>query len=146
ARIFEDVTESRRASETAATLMAQLAKSERLQSLGTLAGGVAHAFNNILATVLANAEVVAPSLPGTGPARKAIDGILEAGERAKNLVGRMLAFARAEEPATAPVQVGPIVHEAVGLLRPMLPSHLELLVDEATGTPAALVDPAQLQH
>src|SRR5690606_31252176 len=85
-------------------------------------------------------------LPGTGPARKAIDGILEAGERAKNLVGRMLAFARAEEPATAPVQVGPIVHEAVGLLRPMLPSHLELLVDEATGTPAALVDPAQLQH
>ena len=146
AGIVEDVTEQHRQRAHNAELQILLAKSERLKSLGTLAGGIAHDFNNILAAVLGNAELIARGLPKTGRDRVAIDGILMASERARDLVKGMLAFARHEEASVVPVPLENLVREVLALLRPVVPSSTQMVIEVEDGLPEVLIDPAQFHQ
>ncbi len=124
----------------------QLAQAHKLQAIGTLAAGIAHDFNNILAAILGNAELARRDLDAGHPAAESVRGILSAGQRAKDLVRRILLFSRPQEQDLTPIQVGPVVDETVKLLRSTLPAGVELRLEVASDLPLVRADALQLNQ
>jgi PAS domain S-box-containing protein len=113
----------------------------------TLAGGIAHDFNNILAGIVGYAELAQCKLPdGSDPIRNYLQRILEAGNRAKDIVQQILQFSREEQTSHAPVEMGPIVKEAVKLLRATLPPSIEIFESVPSGPAAVLADPTRIHQ
>src|SRR5205807_6807107 len=127
-------------------LAEELRQVQKMEAVGRLAGGVAHDFNNILAAILGYTELATHNMPTTSPAWRQLQEVLRAGQRAKALVQQILTFSRRTEQARTPVQLPPLVEEAVALLRVSLPSTIESRqhLDPAVG--AVLADPTQLHQ
>jgi PAS domain S-box-containing protein len=124
----------------------RLRESQKLEAIGTLAGGVAHDFNNVLTAILGNAEFVAQDLPPEHPAQVQLARIRQAGQRARGLVQQILTFSRRSPQELAVQSLGPLVRESVDLLRSTLPAsvRLDLLLPEAPLY--ALIDATQVQQ
>ncbi len=120
-----DVDEQRRLLGERQAMQQQLFQSQKMEVLGTLAGGIAHDFNNLLATMLGNTE---HALHAASPEAReeALGDVLSAGQRARDLVQRLLRFARQEEPSRVAVDLVALVHEVYKLLRSSFPSSLEM--------------------
>ncbi|MFI4931741.1 MAG: ATP-binding protein [Burkholderiales bacterium] len=102
--------------EARLALQAQLARSSKLESLGTLAGGVAHDFNNVLASIVGFGEMAQDAAPpGSGQARH-LDKVLQAASRGKALIERILAFSRGGARTSTVFELAPVVEEVLGLL------------------------------
>ena len=124
--ILSDITESKKAEEQKTALERQLRQAQKLEAVGTLAGGIAHDFNNILGAVIGFTELARMELPEGGPARNDLDQVLKAGLRAKDLVRQILTFSRKGTETLAPIDVVPIVKEALKMLRASLPTTVEI--------------------
>jgi signal transduction histidine kinase len=106
----------RRRAESRRALEAQASRTTRLESLGTLAGSVAHDFNNVLAGIVGFGEMAQDAaLPGSTQARH-IDKVLQAALRGKSLVDRILAFSRAGAKASSVFELKPVIEEVLTLL------------------------------
>ncbi|MFN7958334.1 MAG: PAS domain S-box protein [Holophagaceae bacterium] len=128
--IITDVTTRRQAEEQRSLLQAQLHQAQKLESLGSLAGGVAHDMNNVLGAILGLASAHVESLPPGSPARKAFGTIIKAAERGGNLLKGLLSFARqgsAEEVQDLDLNV--ILQEEVRLLERTTLSKVHLVMD-----------------
>jgi signal transduction histidine kinase/ActR/RegA family two-component response regulator len=125
---------------------AQLRQAQRIQSLGTLAGGIAHDFNNVLVAIGGNVELAAHGLPADHPARKHLQRIERATRRAADLVRRILAFSRPQEPRRASIRLQPVVEEVLKLLRATLPAGIEIRTRFDAGTPDVLADSNQVHQ
>ncbi|QRR33863.1 PAS domain S-box protein [Hydrogenophaga sp. YM1] len=141
-----DLTERRRAEDQRLALEAQLRESQKLEALGTLAGGVAHDFNNILAAILGNARLALDDAHEAPAVAESVGEILKAGARAKDLVRRILAFSRRQALQRRVMPLQPVVDESVRLLRATIPKGVELSVRCDPDTPPVLADPTQLQQ
>jgi signal transduction histidine kinase len=141
--VFKDVTELRAAEARESEMQRQLLHSQKLEALGTLAGGIAHELNNTLVPVLALAKITARGLPEKSRERGNLDMILQASERARDLVGRILAFSRKEVVTRREVDVAELTRSALKLLRASLPSTIKLEGRIAT-VPPVLGDAGQL--
>jgi signal transduction histidine kinase/ActR/RegA family two-component response regulator len=122
----------------------QLHQSERMQSLGTLAGGVAHDFNNILTAITGYAELAKEQLPPGSPALASLDTICQASQRARELVKQILTFSRHDAPQRRPLALQGIIAEAITLLRATLPESVRIRTHIAADTPLVLADPTQV--
>ncbi len=125
---------------------AQLRQAQRIQSLGTLAGGIAHDFNNVLVAIGGNVELAAHALPADHPAGKHLRRIERATARATDLVRRILAFSRPQEPRRASIRLQPVVEEVLRLLRATLPATIEIRTRFDSGTPDVLADSGQVHQ
>lgn len=103
-----------------------LRHAQKLESLGNLAGGVAHSLNNLLVPILALSKMTADGLPRNSPARAALDKVVEASTRAKDLVARVLAFSRQEAPRKVAVDLRAAVEDALRLAQSSVPSAIQL--------------------
>ena len=103
-----------------------LRQAQKMEAIGTLAGGIAHDFNNILAAIVGHAELARFKLSQEDPIRSNLDQVLKAGARATDLVRRILAFSRQTELKRQPVPIVSVVKEALKLLRPSLPTTIEI--------------------
>ena len=92
--LYHDVTAERAAEHERGLLQAQLLQSQKLESIGRLAGGVAHDFNNILTAILGYGEIVTRELPPENPLIHDVEEIKLAAERAGRLTRQLLIFAR----------------------------------------------------
>ncbi len=135
----------RRGALEAEKATAERQHSQKLEALGTLAGGIAHDLNNTLVPVLSLAKVTARRLPEGSRERTNLETILTAGTRARDLVKQILAFARREQVEKQPVDVAPLTREALRLLRASLPATIRL-VDDIDDVPPVLGDPGQLHQ
>jgi CheY-like chemotaxis protein len=97
-----------------------------MEAIGTLAGGIAHDFNNILGAILGYAQLAELDLPENHRSREFIKQILSASERAKSLVGQILAFSRQSKLEKIPMDIGVVVKEVLKLLRASLPANIEI--------------------
>ena len=122
----------------------RLAHSQRMEAIGTLAGGIAHDFNNILAAIMGNAELALDCATG-GPALEELRSILDASQRAADLVRQILAFSRQTVEEAHPVPVATLVAEALKFLRSTLPSSV-LVVPRLASPGLVLADPGELQR
>jgi signal transduction histidine kinase len=129
-----------------AKLTMRLERARRMQMVGSLASGIAHNFNNIIAAILGYSEMIEPQLAqGTKPAQH-IDEIRRAAERGRDLVDNILTFGRRSEARIRAVQVRALLQEAASFLRASLPSGIELILDDVPNHVAVPGEPAQLQQ
>lgn len=91
---INDITERKIMEEERRRLEEQLRQSQKLESIGTLAGGVAHDFNNILSAIIGYTELTLDDLPKESSVRDNLDQVLKSSWRARNLVSQLLAFSR----------------------------------------------------
>ena len=108
---FQDMTELRGAEARERDLERQLLHAQKLEALGTLAGGIAHDLNNTLVPVLALGKITMRRLPEGSRERGNLVMILQAGERARDLVRQILAFSRKEAPTRQTVDLAALLRE-----------------------------------
>lgn len=137
--IFDDITDRKRA-ET------QLLQAQKMEAIGTLAGGVAHDFNNILGAIVGYAQLSQMSIPENNTAKGYIEQILVASDRAKGLVQQILAFSRRSKPEKIPVDIGIIVKEALKLLRALLPANIEIRQNIKSNQGSVMADQTQIHQ
>ncbi len=144
--VFRDVTDRHRAQEDRFVLEERLRQAEKIEALGTLAGGVAHDFNNVLAAILGHADALASELPANSSAREDADQIAAAARRAKGVVHQILAFARRRPAEAVPLDVGRTVAEDLPLVRAATPASVEIALRADPGAGAVLADPTQIHQ
>ncbi|MGH9162486.1 MAG: ATP-binding protein, partial [Vicinamibacteraceae bacterium] len=129
-----------------AELEARLHDAQRLEAIGTLAGGIAHNLGNVLGAILGYAEMALARLtPNSGPWRHVLE-IKNAGERARSIVDQILAFGRRSEYKREPLPLQPVIEEAVSLLRAMLPSTVTIRTTLDAGNATVRGSWSQLQQ
>ncbi|RJP78189.1 MAG: PAS domain S-box protein [Desulfobacteraceae bacterium] len=123
----------------------QLRQAQKMEAIGTLAGGIAHDFNNILSAIIGYSELLLSDIAPGDPSRNKIMTIYRAGERARDLVSRILTFSRSEEPISSPVRMDQVIHESLNLLRPAIPSTITIRQNIETGS-HVYGEPTRLQQ
>jgi PAS domain S-box-containing protein len=129
-----------------AGLEMELRQAQKMQAIGTLAGGVAHDFNNILAAMIGFTELALDEVEEDSRAAKHLEHVRKAGYRGRDLVKQILTFSRQGEQEKKPVQVAPIVREVLKLMRASLPSTVEIRSRIETDDGIILADPVQIHQ
>ena len=124
-----NITERKQAEEEKMRLETQLRQAQKIEAIGTLAGGIAHDFNNILAALIGYADLAKDDIPEGTIAHQNQKEVINAANRATELVKQILTFGRKDEANLIPVQINTIVQEALKLLRSSLPTTIEIHQD-----------------
>jgi PAS domain S-box-containing protein len=124
----------------------QLAKAQKMDSIGRLAGGVAHDFNNMLTAILGNVEFAQLTVPTDAPIRGELEEIEKAARRAAELTRQLLTFARHQVVQPKVLDVNELTRGADKLLRRLLGEDVELVTLLASDLAAVRIDPGQLEQ
>ncbi|MFZ5585437.1 MAG: PAS domain-containing hybrid sensor histidine kinase/response regulator [Thermodesulfobacteriota bacterium] len=146
AAIARDITQQKAQEAERESMRAQLRQAQKMEAVGTLAGGIAHDFNNILGAIMGYTEMAMQQVSPDGPLWSDLEQVLKAGERAKDLVGQILAFSRRAEQEPRALRLTPLVKEAHKLLQATLPGHVELSLAILTEDDLVLADPTQIHQ
>jgi PAS domain S-box-containing protein len=143
---IQDMTAERAAESERRALDEQLRDAQKLESLGILAGGVAHDFNNILVGVLGNASIMLERLPRESPLRENAESIILAAERAATLTQQMLAYAGKGRFVVEDVDLSAVVGEMDQLLGSTLSARATLILDLVEEPPRVRGDAGQIRQ
>ena len=144
--VMLDITERKRAQEEHAHIEEQLRQSQKLQALGTLAAGIAHDFNNVLAIIVGNTRFAREEIPVEHSAQRALSEVSTASARATDLVRRILTFGRRNESERRAVELRSVVQGGLDLLRPLLPSNIDIRTKFESGLAIVSADSAQVHQ
>jgi PAS domain S-box-containing protein len=142
---FSDVTDDHLREARQRELEEALRRAQRWETVGSLAGGIAHDFNNILSVVLGCSEMLGDDLVDPEHREYARD-IEQAAQRGRDLVRRLLGFARRDHAEPRVVDLNEIVRNMEPLLRRTLDEHVDLTVTTSDRTCPVLADPVQLEQ
>jgi signal transduction histidine kinase len=142
---IRDVTETRLAEERQRELERQLLHSQKLDALGTLAGGIAHDLNNTLMPILALSQLLMQQMPEGSSEREDLETVVQASRYGRDLVQRILAFSRDQKAAKTRVDVAAAIGQALQMLRPTIPATV-LIKQQIEEVPPILADAGQLQQ
>ena len=117
-----------------------------MESIGRLAGGVAHDFNNMLTAILGNTEMAQLGVADHSPLRDHLDQIESAARRSADLTRQLLAFARKQTVAPRVVELNAAVEGMLKMLRRLIGEDIELVWRPAPGGPMIRIDPSQLDQ
>ena len=141
-----DITKRRRLEEEKQSLLLQLHRSQRLETIGTLAAGIAHDFNNILTPILGYVDMVREDQTEGSPAREDLDCVLRATHRAKELVQQILTFSQQGDCSGRPMELTPVVEEAVKFVRHSIPPDIRVETELELDGGTILADPTQIHQ
>ena len=144
--IGRDVTERIKAQKQMEALQKQLRQTQKMEAVGTLAGGIAHNFNNILAAIQGYAEIALEEGARGRTNLHEIENILEASDRAKSLVRRILSFSRGDQPQFKAMEINKAVIPAINLLQQTLPKMINLQIELAEKPDLVNLDPYDIEQ
>ncbi len=141
-----DITELKQAEAQQRALETQLRESQKMEAIGTLAGGVAHDFNNLLAAILGNLALAREDVGPDHVAQESLAEIHRAAIRARQLVQQILAFSRRQTQELQRQPLKPLVNEALRLMRSLLPAGVRLNARLSPSPLPVLADATQVQQ
>jgi len=144
--IVTDITDRKKSEEEKANLESQLLQAHKMEAVGTLAGGIAHDFNNILSVILGYTELAKEDSPPGFALGKDLDQVLDAGNRAKDLVKQILAFSRQAKTERIPLQLQSLIKEAIKMLRASIPTTIDIQDNINSDCGFVLADPTHLHQ
>lgn len=144
--LLNEIESRKRAEAEKSHLESCLKQAQKMEAVGTLAGGIAHDFNNILSIILGYSTMAREDSPDGSSVAKDLDKVLEAGNRAKDLVRQILAFSRHTDTEYFPLQLASFVKESAKMLRQILPATIQINEDIDTGVGLILADPTQIHQ
>jgi len=144
--IGRDITDIILAREEKANFEKQLQQAQKMEAIGTLAAGIAHDFNNILGAIIGYTEIGLMGMTRQDPLRMNLEQVLEASNRAKKLVSQILAFSRQSEQEKRPIDVVPVVKEAMKLLRASVPTTIDIRQHISTRVGDIFGDPTEFHQ
>ncbi|GAB6094831.1 hypothetical protein JCM14469_10830 [Desulfatiferula olefinivorans] len=144
--VCRDVTPRKLAEKERVRLQEQLVQSQKMESIGKLAGGVAHDFNNMLSVIIGNAEMALEDLAPTDPFYTVLSSILNAGERSANLTRQLLAFARKQTIDPKILDLNDIVGSMLKMLQRLIGEGIRLVWSPEKGLWPVNADPSQIDQ
>ncbi len=122
-----------------------LRQAQKMEAMGQLTGGVAHDFNNLLTPIVGLLDRLQRKGIGSEREHRLIAGAIQAADRAKTLVQRLLAFARRQPLQAIPVNIGRLVADMGDLISSTTGPQIQVTVDTPEGLPEAMADPNQIE-
>ncbi|MBI3452068.1 MAG: PAS-domain containing protein [Rhodospirillales bacterium] len=141
-----DITDRKKAEHERSLLEDQLRGAQKMEALGVLAGGIAHDFNNLLTPVIGLTEITIEMMAEDDPMRENLTHVVDAAQRGKDLVERILAFSRTDQQELVALQITDILDETMPLIRAMVPSTINLDAQIGRGLPMVMANGTQLQQ
>jgi PAS domain S-box-containing protein len=133
-----DVTDRKRTEEA-------LRQAQKVEAMGQLTGGVAHDFNNLLSPIIGGLDLLQRRGVGDDRDQRTIAGALQAADRAKTLVQRLLAFARRQPLQPAPLDAGRLIEGMAELIASTAGPRIRVAIEVAADLPPCLADPNQVE-
>jgi two-component system, cell cycle sensor histidine kinase and response regulator CckA len=144
--ILRDSSERRRVEAERLKFLSQIRQSQKLESLGVLAGGIAHEFNNLLMAVLGHADLLLDALPASSGARDDLAEIQRAAQRATELCKQMLAYSGKGRFVIRAVELQQLVEEMQPLLRVSISANATLKLGFSANVPRVDADASQIRQ
>jgi PAS domain S-box-containing protein len=142
----EDVTERKQSEAQKARLEAQLQQSQKMESIGRLAGGVAHDFNNMLGIILGHAEMAMDTLDPSQPVHADLEEICKAANRSAALTRQLLAFARKQTTSPKVLNLNETVEWMLKMLRRLIGEDIALTWLPGLNLWSVHIDPSQIDQ
>jgi PAS domain S-box-containing protein len=143
---IQDITERKHAEEEKARLEAQLRQAQKMESVGRLAGGVAHDFNNMLGVILGHAELALMKIDPAHPLHANLEEIRKAAERSADLTRQLLAFARKQTVAPKVLDLNETVAGMLNMLQRLIGEDIHLNWQPGADLWPVKVDPSQIDQ
>ena len=144
--VTRDITERKQAEKEKKALEFQLHQSGKLEAIGTLAGGIAHDMNNIVAAIMGYAELSLHEADKKSRMYHRLDRMIKACHRARDLVSQILTFSRQDSQEIRRVKIHPIVKEVLELIRASLPSTITIKQEVSRQGLMINADPTQVHQ
>lgn len=143
-----DIAERKHDQQARERLQRELAQTQKMEAVGSLTGGIAHEFNNILASVLGYSELARDRFASECPEKVGVylGQVISAGHRARDLVAQMLRFSRGSAGSPEPLELVPLVKEVSKMLRNTLPSSIRIDVDASPDQTKVIAEPLQVHQ
>ena len=144
--VHVDITDRIQTEQEKKKLEVQLRQAQKMEAIGSLAGGIAHDFNNVLYAIIGYTELSMDAVPEGSKARRNLQAVLKAADRAKDMIQQILTFSRKTEKEKKPISVQSVLREAVNLIRTSLPSTIEIRQDIDAECGPIMADPTQIHE
>lgn len=144
--VGRDITERKRVEEETIKLQGQLTQAHKMESVGRLAGGVAHDFNNMLSVILGYSELALDQLGDDQPIRSALQEIQRAANRSADLTRQLLAFARKQTVAPEVLEMNVTIEKMLGMLGRLIGEDIELIWRPGNNLHSVKIDPSQIDQ
>ena len=142
----EDITDRRRAEDSRELLQEQLNQAQKMESIGRLAGGVAHDFNNMLGVILGFTELGLDAVPPGEPLHDGLLEIRKAARRSADLTRQLLAFARKQTVIPVPLDLNKTIDGMVSMIRRLIGERIDLDWRPCVDAAWITIDPSQLDQ
>ncbi|MFH0996299.1 MAG: response regulator [Pseudomonadota bacterium] len=144
--VTRDITETKRADAEKARLEARIQQAQKMESIGSLAGGIAHDLNNILFPISGLSEMLLYDIPPDSSLHESIEQIYKSAQRGSDLVKQILAFSRQSNPQKLPIRIQPILKEVLKLARATIPRNIEIISHIKPDCGLVSADPTQVHQ
>jgi PAS domain S-box-containing protein len=144
--LTHDITERKRGEEERKKLEEQLFQAQKMESVGRLAGGVAHDFNNMLGVIIGRAEMALEQDVSSDKLKDNLDEILKAGLRSADLTRQLLAFARKQTAVPKTLDLNETISGMLNMLRRLIGEDIDLFLVPGLDLWKVKIDPSQVDQ